>query len=77
LARRDAQSGKLATHVDHFIFPLDRVRHRALTVQVALDWVRRSLLGVELVSPSLLRRRGGEILTKGTLTKGTSTPRSG
>jgi nicotinamide-nucleotide amidase len=59
LARRDAQSGTVTTHVDNFIFPLDRVQHRALTVQVALDWVRRSLLGVELVSPSLLRRRGG------------------
>jgi nicotinamide-nucleotide amidase len=59
LARRDAETGAVTTHVDHFIFPLDRVRHRTLTVQVALDWVRRSLLGVELVSPSLLRRRGG------------------
>jgi len=59
LARRDARTGAVTTHVDHFIFPLDRVRHRALTVQIALDWVRRSLLGVELVSPSLLRRRGG------------------
>ena len=54
LARRG-----MPTHVDNFVFPLDRVRHRTLTVQVALDWVRRSLLGVELVSPSLLRRRGG------------------
>jgi hypothetical protein len=49
----------MPTHVDNFVFPLDRVRHRTLTVQVALDWVRRSLLGVELVGPSLLRRRGG------------------
>jgi competence/damage-inducible protein CinA-like protein len=47
------------THVDHFVFPLDRSRHRRLTAQVALDWVRRWLLGVELVGPSLLRRRGG------------------
>ncbi len=47
------------THVDRFIFPLDRVRHRRLTAQVALDWVRRSLLGAELVSPSILRRQGG------------------
>jgi len=54
LARRGEK-----THSDNFIFPLDRVRHRTLTVQVALDWVRRSLLGVELVSPSILRRRGG------------------
>ncbi len=47
------------THADHFVFPLDRTRHRLLTAQVALDWVRRSLLGVELVGPTLMRRRGG------------------
>jgi nicotinamide-nucleotide amidase len=47
------------THVDHFVFALDRAWHRVLTAQVALDWVRRTLLGVELVGPSLLRRRGG------------------
>ncbi len=54
LARNGAE-----THVERFVFPLDRIRHRTLTAQVALDWVRRSLLGVELVGPSLLRRRGG------------------
>jgi nicotinamide-nucleotide amidase len=48
-----------ATHAEHFVFPLDRTRHRQLTAQVALDWVRRSLLGVVLEGPSLLRRRGG------------------
>jgi nicotinamide-nucleotide amidase len=47
------------THADHFVFPLDRTRHRQLTAQVALDWVRRALLGAELVGPTLLRRRGG------------------
>jgi nicotinamide-nucleotide amidase len=47
------------THADHFVFPLDRERHRLLTAQLALDWVRRAVLGVELVGPSLLRRRGG------------------
>jgi nicotinamide-nucleotide amidase len=47
------------THADHFVFPLDRSRHRVLTAQVALDWVRRALLGVELVGPSLMRRSGG------------------
>jgi nicotinamide-nucleotide amidase len=47
------------THVDQFVFPLDRARHRVLTTQVALDWVRRTLLGVELVGPSLMRRHGG------------------
>jgi nicotinamide-nucleotide amidase len=47
------------THVDHFVFPLDRTRHRQLTAQVALDWIRRAMLGVELAGPTLLRRTGG------------------
>jgi nicotinamide-nucleotide amidase len=44
------------THVETFVFTLDRARHRMLTAQVALDWVRRALLGAELVGPGLLRR---------------------
>lgn len=44
---------------ERFVFPLDRGRHRQLTAHTALDWVRRSLLGVELVGPSLMRRQGG------------------
>jgi nicotinamide-nucleotide amidase len=55
LALADAEH----THADHFVFPLDRARHRQLTAQVALDWVRRRLLGEPLVGPSLLRRGGG------------------
>lgn len=47
------------THADSFVFQVDRSRHRRLTAQVALDWVRRSLIGAELVGPSLLRRSGG------------------
>jgi nicotinamide-nucleotide amidase len=47
------------THCEHFVFPLDRTRHRQLTAQIGLDWLRRALLGVELVGPTLLRRRGG------------------
>jgi len=47
------------THTDSLVFPVDRSRHRMLSSQVALDWIRRSLLGVELVGPSLLRRGGG------------------
>jgi nicotinamide-nucleotide amidase len=47
------------THADSFVFPLDRTRHRELTAQVAFDWVRRALLGEELVGPTLLRRGGG------------------
>ncbi|MED5262192.1 MAG: competence/damage-inducible protein A [Myxococcota bacterium] len=45
-------------HCDQFIFALDRARHRVLTAQVGLDWVRRSLQGFELVGPSLMRRGG-------------------
>jgi hypothetical protein len=39
------------------VFPLDRPRHRMLTAQLALDWVRRALLGVELAGPTLMRAR--------------------
>ncbi len=48
-----------ATHADSFVFAVDRSRHRLLTSQVALDWIRRSLLGEPLVGPSLMRRAGG------------------
>ncbi len=47
------------THSEHFVFPLDRSRHRLLTTQVALDWVRRAALGVELIGPALMRKKGG------------------
>jgi hypothetical protein len=52
-----AIAGPESVHADSFVFPLDRDRHRALTAQVALDWVRRSLLGAPLEGPSLLRMR--------------------
>jgi len=45
--------------VDGFVFAVDRSRHRTLTAQVALDWVRRLLLGIDLVGPSLMRSGGG------------------
>jgi len=47
------------THADHFVFALDRARHRMLTAQLGMDWLRRAMLGLELTGPSLLRRRGG------------------
>ena len=53
LARADETSAA------QFVFPLDRQRHRLLTAQVALDWVRRAVLGAELVGPSLMRRGAG------------------
>lgn len=49
-----------STRQERFVFPLDRHRHRVLTAQVGLDWVRRHLLGLELVGPYLARRWGGE-----------------
>ncbi len=45
------------THVEHFVFPLDRARHRELTAQSALDWVRRAALGEALLGPTLMRAR--------------------
>jgi nicotinamide-nucleotide amidase len=38
-----------------FLFPFDRARHRLVTTQVALDWVRRALLGEARVAPRWLR----------------------
>ena len=43
------------THAESFLFPFERERHRQLTTQVALDWIRRALLGEELVVPRYLR----------------------
>jgi nicotinamide-nucleotide amidase len=63
------------THVERFVFPLDRPRHRSLTAQVALDWVRRRLLGVELVGPSLIQRRGGSSPSRRASTPGAANPR--
>ena len=54
-----ALASAAGTHADSFVFALDRTRHRRLSAQVGLDWIRRSLIGAELVGPSLLRRSGG------------------
>jgi len=54
-----ALASSSGTHSDSFVFQVDRSRHRRLTAQVGLDWIRRSLMGAELVGPSLLRRSGG------------------
>ena len=42
-------------HAERFVFPLDRARHRSLTAQIGLDWVRRTLLGAPLDAPTLMR----------------------
>jgi len=44
------------TRAERFLFPFERERHRQVTTQVALDWIRRSLLGEALVAPRYLRR---------------------
>ena len=44
------------THVGRFVFVLDRDRHRRIAAHIALDWLRRALLGVALAAPTLLRR---------------------
>jgi nicotinamide-nucleotide amidase len=44
------------TEAGGFVFPFDRDRHRQITTSVCLDWVRRTLLGVERTAPRYLRR---------------------
>ena len=44
-----------STHAESFLFPFERERHREVTCQVALDWIRRALLGEALVAPRYLR----------------------
>ncbi len=44
------------THAEGFVFAVGRERHRLLTTQIGLDWVRRTLLGAPLVAPTLMRR---------------------
>ncbi len=51
-----AIAGDGETHAERFVFPLDRERHRRLSAQVALDWVRRVLLDLPIEGPALLRR---------------------
>lgn len=40
-----------------FVFPFDRERHRVLTTQVALDWIRRHLAGEPRVAARYLEAR--------------------
>ena len=40
-----------------FFFPFERERHRRVTAQACLDWVRRTLVGAEVAMPSYVRRR--------------------
>jgi hypothetical protein len=43
-----------------FVFPMDRERHRILTVQLGLDWVRRALAGFELAGPPFSWQKVGK-----------------
>lgn len=52
-----AVAGRDGTEAREFLFPFDRERHRQLTAQVALDWVRRLLLGEPEVAPRYLEPR--------------------
>lgn len=51
-----ALSDGRTTRVEEFVFPFDRERHRQLTSQVALEWIRRALLGLALELPRWGRR---------------------
>ncbi len=47
-------SGSRATRI---LFPLGRERHRQMTTQVAIDWIRRHLLGVPFELPRIGRKQ--------------------
>mgnify|MGYP001824738937 CR=1 FL=1 len=43
-----------------YVIRLDRSRHRELTAQLAIDWVRRRLMGVPRAAPRFLARPGSK-----------------
>ncbi|MFI5321093.1 MAG: competence/damage-inducible protein A [Myxococcota bacterium] len=51
-----ALASKDGVEAEQMVFPFDRERHRAITAQTALDWVRRVLLGVPRVVPRYVVR---------------------
>ena len=46
-----------ASQAREFLFPFERERHRLVTAQACLDWVRRTLIGAEPSAPRYVRRR--------------------
>lgn len=50
-----AFASKDGVEAEQMVFPFDRERHRAITAQTALDWVRRTLLGLPRVVPRYVR----------------------
>jgi nicotinamide-nucleotide amidase len=51
-----AFASREAVEAEQMIFPFDRERHRTITSQTALDWVRRALLDQPRVVPRYVRR---------------------
>ncbi len=52
-----ACAGPDGTEAHEFLFPFDRQRNRQVTVQMAFDWLRRTLLGVDREVPRWLNQR--------------------
>jgi len=52
-----ACAGPRGTEAHDFVFPFDRQRNRQVTVQMALDWLRRTLLGVAREVPRWVHTR--------------------
>ncbi|MDD9826768.1 MAG: competence/damage-inducible protein A [Deltaproteobacteria bacterium] len=59
-------AGPQGARAVRFHFAFDRQRHRVLTTQVALDWLRRELQGVPAPAPQLLKTFPPERVTPGT-----------
>ncbi len=52
-----AVASKAGVEAEQMVFPFDRERHRAITAQTALDWVRRALLGLPRFVPRYVRAK--------------------
>jgi nicotinamide-nucleotide amidase len=50
-----AFASKDGVEAEQMVFPFDRERHRVITAQTALDWVRRALLDLPRVVPRYVR----------------------
>jgi nicotinamide-nucleotide amidase len=52
-----AYASPAVSEAEQMVFPFDRERHRTITAQTALDFVRRALLGLPRVVPRYVRTR--------------------
>jgi nicotinamide-nucleotide amidase len=50
-----AFASQQGSEAEQMVFPFDRERHRTITAQTALDWVRRALLDLPRVVPRYVR----------------------